>query len=222
MLLRHSLKSLTNCSQFFRGITIRLAPKEVAKTFTTVDEFLKYHGYKHVNDHYTHTVYAGYDYGDTDHHFHMYPLNNAIEYADPDLDLIELLLKTGANPNINTKMSLGPVLHNVLTNSNQWNDKTIPLIKLLIKYGANINLKRKGDKNTPLHRVAYAWPNSRAEEIIKVLIDNGAKINVWDGNLKTPYNNVLESHKWYQYRNFKPDKILDILNPSLKDKYNRE
>lgn len=228
MLLRYITKAnvRTYCPPFslrkrlgIIGLCIKAKDTQVAKTFTTADEFLKYYGYKHVNDHYLHTIYAGYDYGDTDHYYHMYPLNDAIDYRNPDLELIELLLKDGANPNINTNMSIGPILHSIMLNSNQWNDKTIPLIKLLIKYGANVNLKRKHDKSTPLHRVAYEWSYSRAEEIIKLLIDEGAKINIWDSRLKTPYDNVLESHKWAYYEKKKlPEKILTMLNPKLQDK----
>lgn len=238
MLSRNIFKSTTHSKN--RLISVHLdfrndKPNDdyvTKKTFTSADEYLKYYGFKHINAYYVKTIYAGYDYGDVDFHYHTYPLSEALSgtLKNPNLELIELLLKAGADPNIKPKMCY-PILHGILINSNQWNDKTIPLIKLLIKYGANVNLKSKGDKNTPLHEVAYAWAKPYAEEIIELLIDNGAKINVWNSKLKTPYVNMLESHEWIHYKHLEiPEKIRDMLNPVKRSesrpvsqiKYNKE
>lgn len=137
--------------------------KNVIKKFSSTDEYLKYYGFKHVNDYYTKTVYAGYDHGDVDFHYHTFPLYNAIKQYDVDLNLVELLLKDGADPNFTTQKSLGPVLHTILMNS--WNENTLPVIKLLLKYGADINI-RDDDYQTPLHQVAFRWNNHYSEEII--------------------------------------------------------
>jgi ankyrin repeat protein len=102
-------------------------------------KWLNYHGFKHIN--YTQLVIvpAGYDYGDVELIYHTFPLHTAISERNPDLDLIKSLLDEGADPNFQTRKTLGPVLHTVLVNNNWWNDNTIKLLTLLIKYGADVN-----------------------------------------------------------------------------------
>lgn len=186
-------------------------------------EWLKYHGFKHVNEAQIIVSYAGYDYGDSDFVYHVFPLYEAINNSNPDIKLVKSLLEIGADPNFQTKMTLGSVLYTILVNDNWWNDNTVELLALLIKYGANVNFKDKNDKSTPLHQVALSWTNSFSGEIIKLLIKNGAKINTKDNKGKIPYDNVLSSSEWHHRKNLKiPEKILDLLKPSSENEYNYE
>ncbi|QKF94792.1 ankyrin repeat protein [Fadolivirus algeromassiliense] len=224
MLLKCSSKfNVHNVKRFATFVHCSKSKINNAKKFTTVDEYLKYTGFKHVNDTYLETIPAGYDYGDTDFHYYIFPLYEAINNSYPDLDLVELLLRAGADPNFQSKTCSASVLHTVLINDNWWNDNTIALLELLIRYGANVNQINKNDGSTPLHEVAFAWPNRYAEEIMELLIDNGAQINKWDFKLKTPRDNVLSSHEWNHRKNLPlPEKILNLLDPLPKNKCNRE
>lgn len=199
---------------------IRLNNVTKVKKFASTEEFLKYHGFKHVNDHYTETIYAGYDYGDVDFHYHTFPLYKAIKYHEPDLKLIEMLLKSGADPNFYTTKSLGPVIHVILINN--WNEHTINLLKLLLLYNANANI-RGDDYKTPLHQAAFRWNHDQSAQIIQLLIDHGAKLNKRNSKMDTPYNTLLKSYKYDWERNNKlqmPFKLLHMLNPA--NDYNRE
>jgi len=46
----------------------------------TATEYLKYHGFKHINDYQTMIIPSGYDYGDKDFYYHTFPLYEAIKY----------------------------------------------------------------------------------------------------------------------------------------------
>lgn len=192
------------------------------KKFTTANEYLAYHGFTHINDYQLIIKPAGYDYGDLEFSYHTFPLYEAVKY-NPDLNLIELLLKAGANPNFQTKKTLGTVLQTILINDNHWNEHTISLLALLIKYKTNVNSRDKYDGSCPLHQIAFSWTSSYTEEIIELLIANGAKINAKNYKWKTPYDNVLSSHEWYHRKHLPlPEKILNLLNPKSINIYDRE
>lgn len=183
-----------------------------------VNEWLKYNGFKHVNDTQIITVPAGYDYGDTEFVYHTFPLYKAINQHNPDLNLVELLLQAGADPNFHVSKGFwdysrsSTVLYTIMLNNNQWNDNTIDLIKLLIKHGVNVNAEHD-DKSISLHHVAYAWTNPYAEKIMALLIKHGADINARDIKYKTPHDNVLSSHKWSHRQNLTiPQNITDLLS----------
>jgi hypothetical protein len=194
--------------------TQRYTYHNITKKFTSVEEFLKYNGFKHIHSLQWRTIYAGYDYGDVDFHYYVFPLDVAISGRNPDLNLVELLLKAGADPNFMTKTCSQTVLGGIMINDNYWNDQTVDLIKLLIKYGADVNSRDKSDGDSPLHQSAYSWSNQYAEEIMELLIENGAKLYTKNHARRTPYDNVLHSHGWPQYRNWPlPERILNLLDP---------
>jgi len=207
----------------FSRYIFKISHSYCTKPFTTVDEFLKHHGYNHINDKYVYTIYAGYDYGEVDSHYHICPLDKATDFKNPDLQFIELLLKAGANPNFRSKLNTRSIFYGICANSWQWNDNTIPLLKLLIKYGADVNLIDNSYCSVPLHDVALSWTEPRAKDIIELLIENRAKVDIKDCRQKTPYDNVLMSHGWDHNKELElPKHILNLLDPGLMDKHNKE
>lgn len=75
----------------------------------------------------------------------------------------------------------------------------------------------------PLHQVAFSWTSSYTEEIIELLIANGAKINAKNYKWKTPYDNVLSNHEWPHLKHLPlPEKILNLLNPKSINIYDQE
>ncbi len=207
-----------------RKITFTIKPKfSTDLNKLTVNEWLTVHGFKNVNDIH-HIIYPkSYEYGDFEWSYHVFPLYTAIDIQKPNLKLIESLLLEGADPNFQTKKSLGPILNIVLMNSNSWNNDTIELLTLLIEYGADVNVKDVSDGSTPLHRAALAWPSCFAEEIIELLIMIGANVTAKDVTGQTPYGNVLLSYAWPYRTNLPhPGKILKMLDPMLKNTGNRE
>lgn len=214
MFIKHSLKLRFRNAKNFIHSSFKVK-------FNNIDEYLKYSGFKHVNDTQLMIEPAGYDYGSTDFHYYTFPLYEAINNYDPDLDLVELLLKGGADPNFQSESCSSTVLHTVLINDNWWNNNTIALLSLLIKYGADVNSRDKHENDTPLHQVAFSWTSPYAEGIIKLLIANGANPKFRNFMSKTPRHNVLSSHKWSHRKHLPlPRKILSLLNTSSK--YNKE
>jgi hypothetical protein len=53
----------------------------------TANEWLKYNGFKHINDCQIKTIPAGYDYGDRDFSYHTFPLYEAIDCNNPNLKI---------------------------------------------------------------------------------------------------------------------------------------
>lgn len=86
-------------------------------------------------------------------------------------ELFSLFIKQGAPIN-----QIDDCLYEACTRDNSYQ------IDILIKKGANVNYRR--DDLSPLHRVArYGSFNS-----LKLLVENGANVNVKDKNGKTPFN----------------------------------
>lgn len=97
-----------------------------------------------------------------------------------DIDLIECLLKNGADTNI--------IIAHSITSLNLcfWNTGIpeiikIEIFKLLLKYGANINITSKS-KQTLLH----AAIRFNIYEMVKLLLEYGADINARDNDGSTP------------------------------------
>uniref|UniRef100_A0A0K0E1I5 SOCS box domain-containing protein n=2 Tax=Strongyloides stercoralis TaxID=6248 RepID=A0A0K0E1I5_STRER len=87
---------------------------------------------------------------------------------------IHLLLTYGANPNCYSRDGLTPLMK-----ACRLKEKGIDTIKVLLKYGANINAQAlpKQDNRTALHYAVL----SGSYELIKLLIDLGANINMEKG-----------------------------------------
>jgi len=87
---------------------------------------------------------------------------------------LELLLKTGKNPNEKTLEKRSP-LHSACVSND------IECVKLLLQYGAHKNAQNLHG-STPLH-IAVKLKNS---EIVKLILEHGAKVNIKDKEGRTP------------------------------------
>lgn len=204
-----------------RLITINLNKKrDVSVIPKTADEWLKFYGYTNINQTSLVFVPKGYDYGEQDFYYYTFPLYTAILEYNPDVELIEDMLKKGANPNFITppaydkQFGTGPVLHSLLKWSQSWNKDTIQIIQLLLDYKVDVNQIQLSDGRTPHEEAVFGWDSPYGEKIIKLLINHGAKINVLDDNHKTPYDNMIHSFGWYHNKNKpKPEKLIYLLDP---------
>lgn len=106
------------------------------------------------------------------------PLCLAVRYAE---DLVEPLLKAGANPNVTCPdCQLSCALEAAV-----YRDK-IDSAELLIKYGADVNLMTEGSEygGSPLGTAAYRG----SMECVQLLVENGADVNA---HLNGDYGGVL-------------------------------
>lgn len=110
------------------------------------------------------------------------PLIYASMYSKPDV--VNLLLKNGANPNIKDTDNITPIMRSIMNNNY---DTT----KLLIKYGSNVNYGGPENDNIPIN-LAILKKNSK---IINLLIDNGSNMNTVDRFLNTPVHYLLQTNK---------------------------
>lgn len=109
--------------------------------------------------------------------FYRYPLTHAVNYQK--IDIIDLLLKNNANPNI------GCVLHEACKNQN------LKIVKLLVENGADVNLIDNNGQTALFNAINAKNAN---KEIIRYLIGNGADIHKEDNNGISPLS-FAESSK---------------------------
>lgn len=84
-------------------------------------------------------------------------------------DIVELLIDKGANVNAPNRDGLNPLNDAVFKNNKE-------MVSLLISKGADVNFMHYRDNQTPLF-----WAvETRGVEIIKLLVDNGAKLDIKD------------------------------------------
>ena len=130
------------------------------------------------------------------------PLLSAVDKED--LEIVKLLLKSGADPNAGIRgrddeddeVDRYPLLEAVYHNNSE-------IISLLLKYGADINIRdRQG--NTALLIAAYIFDYDAA----KLLIDAGANINVKN---KEKQNVISVVASELQYNNMDVEKTKDFL-----------
>lgn len=110
-------------------------------------------------------------------------------------DLVEALLKLGADPNQLDDQGQLP-LHSAMTYYEDNPAESLSIVKLLLSYGADIE-KRGYPDFTALHRACL----SNALDVVQVLLNVGAEINArsedrGDGG-RTPLD-VAEMHKHHQ------------------------
>nr|WBF70488.1 ankyrin repeat protein [Megavirus caiporensis] len=108
-----------------------------------------------------------------------------------DIDLIECLLKNGADTNIKTNYSVTAI------NLCFWNGgipkiEKLQIAKLLLDYGANVSVTG-GSKQTLLH-AAVRFNNY---EMVKLLLEYGADINARDNDGSTPIMCLNDNHHDY-------------------------
>lgn len=82
------------------------------------------------------------------------------------LDVVEILLNNGLNPNVKDKNGIVPLFYAV-------SYKDIPSIKLLLSYGADINAKAPNGKTVLSIAIEDGY-----FDIIKLLVDAGAEIDI--------------------------------------------
>nr|URM61999.1 ankyrin repeat domain containing protein [Mimivirus sp.] len=130
-----------------------------------------------------------------------------------DIDLIECLLKNGANTNMITGYSVTAL------NLCFWNGG-IPMIeklqiaKLLLDYGANVSVMA-GNKQTLLH-AAVRFNNY---EMVKLLLEYGADINARDNDGSTPIMCLNDCHHDYDIGRVEYYKNKELIT-NLLLKYN--
>jgi len=95
------------------------------------------------------------------------------------VDVVEVLLKNGANPNIKDKNGYTPLHRAVIKSS-------AVLTKLLLKYGADPNVKDIYGY-TPLQRAVI----QQSPELVKILLENGADPNIKDSHDYYPLERAL-------------------------------
>ena len=139
-----------------------------------------------------------------------------------NLKIIETLLQSGINVNIRDKggntalMTIAPYLSYYIC---CYRDEPYPKIaairglKALIKAGANVNARREADGDTALRRAASLGRT----EVVKILIEASADVNVQDSRGRTPLISATEN-----WREAYTEVIIALLdagaNPNIRDK----
>ena len=100
-------------------------------------------------------------------------------------ELVEMLLKHGANANVTNQQSMTP-LHFASKNGN------LGEVQALIKYGANVNATGES-LITPLHMAALGHIGDGLANVTEILLKNGANIEAKDDNLRTPLHYAVEN-----------------------------
>lgn len=101
------------------------------------------------------------------------PLISAVASEDPDLNIIKMLLKAGANPNVGVKeKKINPLIFAVYSNR-------LDIIELLLEYGAHVNAgySEKNKYTTPLMLAI----EKGFLESVRLLLKGGADIEAKNG-----------------------------------------
>ena len=106
-------------------------------------------------------------------------------------EIVEILLKNGANPNVWDDMGTAP-LHGAARQNRA------EIIEMLINAKADVNIKHKSSEETPLHYAA----SYNSLEAANVLLKNGADKTAKTGSGQTPYDVAKEK---------KSDKVIDLM-----------
>lgn len=115
----------------------------------------------------------------------------AIAAFDGYKEIVEVLLKNNADPNVYDDMGVAPILGAARTNQAE-------IIEMLLKNKANVNILHKTSGETALHYAA----EYDSKEACEVLLKNGADKTIKSGAGKTAYEVAKEKKK---------EKVLDLL-----------
>ena len=115
-----------------------------------------------------------------------------------DVQLMQLLLKYGADPHINTTLGVTPLAAGagigwVEGVTSEWSTaQTVEAVKMLLKLGIDPNFQADTGR-VPLHGAAHKG----ATEVVQVLVDAGAKTDIRDyGNTDNRGSPELAAHTW--------------------------
>jgi|GEM_PF-1697069 len=134
---------------------------------------------------------------DSDNHT---PLSRAVLTKwDKNKEVVALLLKKGADPNLVVEDTFGETSLHIACTTPDNESFNLGIIELLLKNGANVN---KGDnfKNTVLHKIAgqsceisneVPTLKKQIPELIKLLMKYGANIYARDNRLNTPADSIV-------------------------------
>jgi ankyrin repeat protein len=117
-------------------------------------------------------------------------------------EIVDLLLKNGANPNIADNDGNSPLFSLCGGSFAYWSTKAA---KLLIANGAHVN-HHNNNGDTPLHKAAKGH-----NEMIKLLFDNGALINARDLGGDTPLLKASMMSAFTYNDNYAREKTVELL-----------
>ena len=106
-----------------------------------------------------------------------------------DVALVRLLIEKGADPQLGTEKGVTPLMgaaglaHKMDRPSQKEYDDALVVAKLLVEEGADVNTVGENGW-TALHGAAYIGAN----EILQFLVDSGARLDVIDVFLQTPWS----------------------------------
>ena len=106
-----------------------------------------------------------------------------------DVDLVRLLIEKGADPQLGTEKGVTPLMgaaglaHKMDRPSQKEYDDALVVAKLLVEEGAEVNTVGENGW-TALHGAAYVG----ADEMLQFLVDSGARLDVIDVFLQTPWS----------------------------------
>lgn len=116
----------------------------------------------------------------------MTPLYSLAPYRDLFLEMAELLLQHGANPNIHTSQCTESPLH-VACQVHHFK-----MLELLHRFGGDLNLSKQSHlKMSPLIAAAAFHPSQKhqpANAFLTWMIDRGADVHAMDANGKTAFH----------------------------------
>jgi ankyrin repeat protein len=104
---------------------------------------------------------------------------------------VQYLLALGADPKRRIVEPLLPATHSALRGA--VGSGSAEVVRLLLKAGVDPNLDADDLGNTPLHRASW-WKSNY--DVVKALVDAGAKVDAVDRLKRTPLNSVLSTWQW--------------------------
>jgi len=134
--------------------------------------------------------------------------------ATPDADMMRLLLNAGANPKVKTKTGLTALMLAAgVSRGQDFTDeekkRSIPAVRVALEQGVDVNAANASGL-TALHGAAA----NGANEVVQMLVEKGAKIDVRDKYQQTPLSVAAgERLPWIP----NGDELGEIMQPSTRD-----